>query len=77
MADDLKTVRHLLASTLICVDAAITHRGEEAAHDARSAAWRIADAGLVLRGLMEEESIPGLGVTELTGRGAMLSCGTR
>lgn len=60
---DLAEIENLLHSALACLQ---TKGGEG------SMAWRLADAGLLLRKVLEAQGKQGVGITDPTGRGALL-----
>lgn len=64
--------RALLEIALDQIKRAEAAQGREAVEHALAAAWRVADAGLLLRSALEFEEIEGFGVTSPTGRGALL-----
>jgi hypothetical protein len=68
----LAEIEALLQVAANCLADARQASGERAAHAAGSAAWRIADAALLLRTALEQDGIGGCGITEPTGRGALL-----
>jgi hypothetical protein len=62
----LEQVRSLLHTALRQLDSATGTTGLD------RPAWRIADAGLLLREFCESRGITGMGIDEPTGRGATL-----
>lgn len=68
----LNEIEHLLRVALNCLGDARQRSGNDAAAAAGSAAWRIADAALLMRDALESEGIEGCGITSPTGRGALL-----
>lgn len=62
----LEQVRSLLHAALLQLDNATGTAGLD------RPAWRIADAGLLLREVCESRGITGIGIDEPTGRGATL-----
>ena len=68
----LNEIEHLLRVALNCLGDARQRSGDAAAAAAGSAAWRIADAALLMREACESEGITGCGITEATGRGGSL-----
>lgn len=68
----LNEIEHLLRVALNCLGDARQRSGDDAASAAGSAAWRIADAALLMREALESEGIEGCGITSPTGRGARL-----
>ena len=62
----LEQVRSLLHAALLQLDSATDTAGLD------RSAWRIADAGLLLREFCESRGITGIGIDEPTGRGATL-----
>lgn len=86
MTPDLIEAARLTESALVCLrDAIDRHRRADQAMPGKaadlkrladdaalSAAWRLADAGLVLRDHLEAKNLQAIGLTEPTGRGATL-----
>lgn len=68
----LNEIESLLRVALNCLGDARQRSGDAAAAAAGSAAWRIADAALLMRAALESEGIEGCGITSPTGRGAIL-----
>jgi len=84
--DDLLQALHLAKSAAACLEDAVARRDKaETAlpqkadafatlsdDAALSAAWRLADCGLILRRILESKGLQAVGLTERTGRGALL-----
>lgn len=69
---ELDAAISLLAISLRLLRDARREAGDRAESSARGAAWRLADAGILLRRALQQEGIAGPGISEPTGRGATL-----